>query len=117
MAKWCSQPLLNRGMHAGDLLASAALLFSGNNFGKLALFSQLLKLHFVSSSAYHRIQRFYLVPAVDKAWKIEQDSLIQSLRGKDIMVSGKMIDSFFIIVHTINGFQCHFIMHVSEVKH
>lgn len=35
--KWCSQPLLNRGLNSGDALISASLVVIGNNFRKLAL--------------------------------------------------------------------------------
>lgn len=38
--KWCSQPILNRRMHAGDLVFASAILLSGNfpenfNTGKI----------------------------------------------------------------------------------
>ena len=42
--RWCSQPILNRRVHSGDVLFSAALLASGNNFQKLSLFAKFLKL-------------------------------------------------------------------------
>lgn len=35
--KWCSQALLNRGLHSGNALISASLVVTGNNFRKLAL--------------------------------------------------------------------------------
>lgn len=34
--KWCSQPILNRRMHAGDLVFASAILLSGNNFQKIS---------------------------------------------------------------------------------
>lgn len=62
--KWCSQPLLNRGLHSGDALISACLVATGNNFQKLALFASFLKFPFFSSSSFWKIQRTYVVPSI-----------------------------------------------------
>ncbi|CAG2229695.1 unnamed protein product [Mytilus edulis] len=68
--KWCSQPLLNRRMHSGDLLISAAVLLSGNNYQKIQLLANILKMPLVSSTTFHKIQRSYLIPVVADFWEI-----------------------------------------------
>ncbi|XP_062587796.1 uncharacterized protein LOC134249458, partial [Saccostrea cucullata] len=86
--KWCSQPLLNRGLHAGDLMISAAILFSGNNFRKMELFARFLKLRFPGQSTFTRLQNRYLVPAVDELWKAKQAEIMDELTDKNLIILG-----------------------------
>ena len=60
--RWCSQPLLNMRMHAGDLMLASSILISGNNFQKISTLAKCLKLPFLSSSTFHRIQGNTLCP-------------------------------------------------------
>ncbi|KAL3874220.1 hypothetical protein ACJMK2_037265 [Sinanodonta woodiana] len=66
--KWCSQPILNNRLHAGDLLLAAAILFSGNNFKKVAMLAKFLRLPFPGESSFNKIQRTYLILVVDNYW-------------------------------------------------
>lgn len=50
---WCSQPILNRRLHGGDLLISFAILFSGNYFNKIEIFAKILHTVF-SMSVLHQ---------------------------------------------------------------
>lgn len=84
--KWCSQPILNRGLHAGDLMLSAAILFSGNNFGKMELFAKFLKLGFPGQSTFTRLQKRYLVPAVDEYWTSQQTGIVDEMSDKDLII-------------------------------
>nr|XP_034315406.1 LOW QUALITY PROTEIN: uncharacterized protein LOC105340464 [Crassostrea gigas] len=86
--KWCSQPILNRGLHAGDLMLSAAILFSGNNFGKMELFAKFLKLGFPGQSTFTRLQKRYLVPAVDEYWTSQQTGIVDEMSDKDLIILG-----------------------------
>lgn len=86
--KWCSQPLLNRRVHSGDVLLSAALLASGNNFQKIALFAKFLKLPILSSSSFVKIQRTYVTPSIEEIWTNHQNEIFEEFRGKDIVVLG-----------------------------
>ncbi|XP_069139069.1 uncharacterized protein [Argopecten irradians] len=86
--QWCSQPVLRRGLHTGDIMMSSALFTSGNNYGKVALFAQFLRLHFVSSAVYSRLQRCYIVPTIDQAWTDHQQSVFEEFRGKDLVILG-----------------------------
>lgn len=86
--KWCSQPILNRRLHSGDLLLSASVLLSGNNFTKVALFAKFMKLHFVSAPVYLRIQRTYLVPTIDNFWREKQRELLAELEDEELVLLG-----------------------------
>lgn len=76
--KFCSS---HRGdddsLRANNLQASAAILFSGNNFEKIAKLAGFLGLSFISNTTYYRAQRIYLIPAAK-----------QGLQNKDLVVSG-----------------------------
>ncbi|CAC5426195.1 unnamed protein product [Mytilus coruscus] len=39
--KWCSQPILNRGMHSGDMIIAASVVLSGSNFQKISMFASV----------------------------------------------------------------------------
>ncbi|XP_061167182.1 uncharacterized protein LOC133176022 [Saccostrea echinata] len=86
--KWCSQPLLNRRVHSGDVLISAALLASGNNFQKISLFFKFLKLPILSVSSFIKIQRTYVTPTIEEIWKKHQNDILEEFRGKDVVVLG-----------------------------
>ncbi|XP_077978404.1 uncharacterized protein LOC144433886 [Glandiceps talaboti] len=85
---WCSQPVLNRRLHSGDLLTSAAILMSGNNYGKIALFANMLNLKVVSASTFHRIQKHYLIPCIDEYWLQHQEDILSKYKDKSIVVLG-----------------------------
>ena len=87
--RWCSQPLLNMGLHSGDLMLSAAILSSGNNFSKVALMARFMKLHFPSQSSFTRMQRTYLVPAIDETWEEHLEIIRRDFTGKDVVLLGK----------------------------
>ncbi|XP_074927189.1 uncharacterized protein LOC142047532 [Chelonoidis abingdonii] len=46
--EWSSQPLVKGQTHAGDLALSAAIILSGNNFGKISQMANFMKLTFIS---------------------------------------------------------------------
>jgi hypothetical protein len=90
--KWCSQPLLNRRLHGGDLQIASAILTSGNNYAKLKLFADFLKLYFPSVSKYSAIQRTYLIPTINTVWREEQTHVIDSLHGREVIALGMYFD-------------------------
>lgn len=75
------------------------MLFSGNNFQKIALFANFLNLAMVSSSSFNRFQTMYLVPAVEKYWNSHVEEILQSKRGKDIVILGNCFKKSMIISH------------------
>ncbi|XP_052684568.1 uncharacterized protein LOC128190849 [Crassostrea angulata] len=86
--RWCSQSILNRRMHAGDLVFASAILLSGNNFQKISTLAKFLKLPILSSSSFHRIQKTYLVPSIDRFWIQKQESTLREFQNTDIIVLG-----------------------------
>ena len=93
--KWCSQPVLNRGLHGGDLMISSAILFSGNNFNKMELFAKFMQMGFPNQSSFTRLQRRYLVPAVDQLWDEKQMEMVEVMAEKDLVLLG-MNPKFFL---------------------
>lgn len=70
-------------------MLSAAILFSGNNFGKMELFAKFLKLGFPGQSTFTRLQKRYLVPAVDEYWTSQQTGIVDEMSDKDLIILGK----------------------------
>lgn len=70
-------------------MLSAAILFSGNNFGKMELFAKFLKLGFPDQSTFTRLQKRYLVPAVDEYWTSQQTGIVDEMSDKDLIILGK----------------------------
>ena len=83
---WHSQPLLNR-MPAGNLLLSAAILFSGSTYSKFAHLAHILNLSIMVERTYHSIQAKYLFPIVHETWMIHQE-IYARLRGQQLKLSG-----------------------------
>ena len=76
---WSSQPLI-KNIASGNLLSSAAILFSGNTFSRIAQFASFLNLKFFSHTTYYNIQNKYLFPVVNKAWKEERTSELDAIK-------------------------------------
>ena len=83
--KWHSQPVLGK-MAAGNLLASAALLFSGQTYTTLSQFCSFLNLKFLSHTTFNTIQRQYVMPVIMYTWSQLQHKMLQNVRS-----SGKML--------------------------
>ncbi|XP_061167506.1 uncharacterized protein LOC133176400 [Saccostrea echinata] len=86
--EWCSQPILNRRMHSGDLMLASAILLSGNNFKKIELMCKFLNLPIISNTTFHKIQRTYLIPSVDEFWADNQLNTINQFLGEDLVILG-----------------------------
>ena len=76
---WESQPRV-KGTAAGNLLIIAAIVFSGNTYKHTADFAKHLNLQFVCSSSYYRIQKNFIFPVVQKAWKKNQAEVVKQLK-------------------------------------
>lgn len=85
---WSSQPTLNK-MGAGNLLLSAAVLFSGSTYTKLKDIADLLKMPILGECQFYSLQKRYLFPVVNEAWVSEQISVLDGLSNeKDIIMCG-----------------------------
>ena len=76
---WNSQPLI-KNIAAGNLLSSAAILFSGNTLSCIAQFVSFPILKFFSHTTYYNIQNKSLFPVVNKAWKEERTSVLDAIK-------------------------------------
>ena len=79
MVTWKSQPQV-KGTAAGNLLITAAIVFSGNTYKHAADFAKQLNLQFISSSYYYKIQRKIIFPVIQKAWKKNQAEVVKQLK-------------------------------------
>ncbi|XP_064636950.1 uncharacterized protein LOC135493502 [Lineus longissimus] len=84
---WESQPK-RRNTYWGNILISAAILFSGSLASKaLRVFSFAnIKVHCRRTFYYH--QKHYLRQAVRTVWKRLQSGLLDGLRGRQLMLGG-----------------------------
>lgn len=86
--RWCSQPVSNRHLHGGVLQIASALLCSGNNFSKMALYAKFLRLYFPGKVKFSNIQRTYLVPTFNPFWMESQRQVVESISGRSVDALG-----------------------------
>ena len=85
---WSSQPTLNK-MGAGNLLLSAAVLFSGNTYTRLHDIADHLNMPIVGETQFYNIQKRYLFPVVNETWLSIQIAILDGLSTVDrIVMSG-----------------------------
>ena len=79
ITKWSSQPFVGK-MPVGNLLVSAATLFSGQTFTHLSQFSEFLNMKFISHTTFNKIQREYLMPVVKHTWSLLQKAELDKIK-------------------------------------
>ena len=84
---WQSQPLI-RDVGAGNLLVAAAILFCGLTFTGISNLAKLLNLAMFSDSIFYRLQKEYLFPVIHTNYVMQQDAVLEFLRGNDLKLSG-----------------------------
>ena len=86
---WRSQPNIKK-MPAGNLLLSAAILYSGSMISQTLRMLKILRVECFSRQTFHKHQKNYLIPVVIKMWKEEQDKIIQSVSSLEggLVLSG-----------------------------
>ncbi|KAM4808792.1 uncharacterized protein WCC33_009287 [Rhinophrynus dorsalis] len=84
---WHSQPLLG-SMAAGNVLMSAAVLFSGSNFCKVCDMSKVLGLQQISKSTYDTYQNLFLFPTIDLHWQQERMQLEEAFSNTQLTLAG-----------------------------
>ncbi|KAK3725325.1 hypothetical protein QZH41_016412 [Actinostola sp. cb2023] len=85
--KWTSSEEY-QGMYANNLLMSSAILLSGNNFAKVELLSKFMGLGCPSSSSFHRVQRFYAIPAIEEWWSWMRNNIISIIDQMEVVLAG-----------------------------
>ena len=84
---WQSQPMV-RGMAAGNLLLSAAILLCGLTFTGIANLADLLNLAMLSERRFYDLQRDYVYPVVHTTYVRQQEAVVEYLRGNQLHLSG-----------------------------
>jgi hypothetical protein len=86
---WRSQPMDGK-RSLGNILAAAAILFSGLTFMRAAAFAAAMNLVFLSKETFCDIQKKFLWPLIQAAWDEEQRKVVNMLkkRKSKITVSG-----------------------------
>ena len=77
--KWQSQPKIDANI-AGNVLLAGSILFSGNSFQNINSFAHRLNLAFIGKSFFYDIQKEFLFPVVNKAWKDHQENLFEEVK-------------------------------------
>ena len=82
MTHWKSQPYIN-DYPAGNVLLSAAILFSGSICSKVLLLFKHMRLWGIEKSTFFRHQKELLFPAINSVWNRHQQNLIGLLRARN----------------------------------
>ena len=86
--QWQSSPIENR-QPAINLALAAAVVVNGNTFSDLDDFAKTLNLQILSRSRYQQIQKQYIFPVIQEAWKAEQDDMLSIFKNaKDLVLAG-----------------------------
>jgi len=72
---WHSQPLLNR-VPLGNLLLSAAVLYTGNTYTTLAEIFECFNLQMFCARTFYDMQGIWLFPTIKSMWKDQQKRIL-----------------------------------------
>ena len=84
---WESQPSV-RGMAAGNLLVSAATLFCGLTYTRMANMAKVLNVPFLCERYFYRLQNEYIFPVIHTAYVKHQEAIFAFLKGTPLQLSG-----------------------------
>ena len=85
---WNSQPNICGRFPAGNLLLSFGVLCAGGSIGKIRNIFRNMALLIYDESTFYYHQRHLLIPAVVKFWREYQAKILESLRGKRVVLAG-----------------------------
>ena len=77
-----------RGMAAGNLLLSAAILLCGLTFTGIANLADVFNLVMFGERYFYKLQKEYLYPVVHTNYVMQQEAVIEYLRGNKLHLSG-----------------------------
>ena len=75
-------------MAAGNLVISAAILFSGTTFNQFSKLYSIANLQIVSHSKFYLIQDRYLFPVVTDTWEAHQEAALVCAEEQTLWMSG-----------------------------
>ncbi|CAN7942298.1 unnamed protein product, partial [Ixodes hexagonus] len=84
---WHSQPLIH-DKGAGNLLLCAGIAFTGSSPVKVLRLLRLINIKPVAERTYFLYQNCFLLPAIERVWSREQESLLAERRGKRVCLAG-----------------------------
>ena len=86
---WESQPFIGN-LPAGNILTSAAILYSGSLPSKALRMFKILGCVTISKTTYYPHQSLYLQPSVSSTWEQQQRALLSELKDKssDLVLGG-----------------------------
>ncbi|XP_063295528.1 G patch domain-containing protein 4 isoform X1 [Pelobates fuscus] len=83
---WKSQPMVGR-KSCGNILASAAIVFSGSDFKKVYELFEIFGVQFISITTHRAYQQNYLFPIVNLYYRKERNLILSSLKGRVLSLS------------------------------
>ena len=90
--KWNSQPFI-KDVPAGNILLSAAILFSGSTPTKSLHFLKCLQMACISDRTFYYHQTKYLEPSIIHVWKHSQQELLSKCRSPVVIGADGRADS------------------------
>ena len=78
------------GVNAGDFMLALNILYSGNNFAKIALLMKFIKMKPLTKTLFYQIQALYGIPTINNYF----DNLLMGNRDKykdqGLVLAGKI---------------------------
>lgn len=84
---WRSQ-LCSNAMPWGNLLLSAAILYSGGSPARILTMFNHLKVPVFTTKTYSNLQYSYLVPSVLRTWDLHQAEYLTEVQGQSLCLGG-----------------------------
>ena len=85
--RWQSQPFVN-SMAAGNLLLSAGILFTGNDYNNIASVAKATNIQFFSERNFNDTQKKYLFPTVNKNFVEHQAEVLREIQNTEVVAGG-----------------------------
>ena len=77
---WSSEPQLEN-MAAGNLAIAAGILFTGNTYGRVSDFCNLLHLALLWKTQFYRLQKRILFPVINKHYELSKTSIVSHMKS------------------------------------
>ena len=75
-------------MAAGNLLLSAGILFTGNDYSNIANVAKATNLQIFSQRSFTSTQKKYLFPVVNKVYSEHEEEILDEVRSKEVVAGG-----------------------------
>ena len=76
-------------IHVNDILSTACILLSGNNFAKIIQYFKFLNLQLPQESTFYRVQKLFCIPEVFNFWDRMKTTILNVFKQyNDICLSG-----------------------------